>query len=198
MDTLFDSQSLKPGFGLTSKNGKYKMDYASDGTLNIIGIVTDKNGNVVIDKKTGVVKTEIIWRSRIKRTSATEGALTLDDGKVTIYNHKGDERRKPYGKDDNERGGSKLVMQDNGLLVIYDSNGKITWSAPSRAPEEGFTLPGDYDEEITKKRDELQDKTRELIQITSSEAKNKMDWSILVNILWTVIASSLLYYLLVN
>ena len=198
MDTLTDLQSLRPGFGLVSNNGKYKMDYKTDGTLNIIRIVTDENDNIVIDKKTGLAKTETVWASRIKRSSSTEGALTLDDGVVTIADYKGDARRKPYGKDDGERGGSKLVMQDDGLLVIYDSDGKPTWSAPSSSPEEGFTLPVDYDPKITQKRADLEDKTRELVQMTSSDANSRMDWSILVNILWTVIASSLLYYLLVN
>lgn len=202
MDTLVDLQSLKPGFGLTSKNGKYKMDYGTDGTLNIIGIVTDNNGNFVFDKKTGLVKTEVIWGSRIKRTSATEGALTLEDGVLNVYDHKGDERTKSKGSED-ERGGSKLVMQDNGLLVIYNSDGKVTWSAPSKAPEEGFTIDGsfddtDYSEKIRAERDVLQDKTRELIHMKSKESTDRMNWTILVNILWTVIASSLLYYLLAN
>ncbi|MFY7728011.1 MAG: hypothetical protein ACOVRN_00690 [Flavobacterium sp.] len=205
MDTLVDLQSLKPGYGLISKNGKYKMDYGTDGTLNIIGIVTDENGNVVIDKKTGMVKTKRIWESRIKRTSNIEGALTLENGVLNVYDHKGDERTKSKGEED-EDGGSKLVMQDNGLLTLYNSAGKVTWSAPKRSPEEGFTVDGtftetDYINKIKLKRDNLQDKTRELLRMTSPEAnenKSRMDWSILVNISWTVIAFTLLYYLIVN
>lgn len=194
MDTLLELQSLKPGFGLTSNNGKYKMDYGTDGTLNTIGIVTDKNGNIEIDKKTGMVKTKTVWPSKEKRTSNTEGAITLEDGKIAMYDYKGEERWGPYGKED-EGEDSRLVMQDNGVLALYNSANEKTWSVPSKAPEEGFE---EYDEKITQKRADLEDKTRELVQLASSESKYRMDWSILVNILWTVIASSLLYYLIVN
>lgn len=195
MDTLYDSQSLKPGYGLTSKSGKYRMDYGIDGTFNILRIVTNQNGDVVTDRK-GNVKTENVWASRERRVRNAEGPFILEDGIIKIFNNKGDERWE-QGKDD-EAGGSKLVMQDNGLLVLYNSAGNKVWSAPSRAPEEGYE---NYETDIEDKRDELQKHTSELIRLQSSEAnenKSKMDWSILVNILWTVIASSLIYYLLTN
>jgi hypothetical protein len=194
MDTLYDSQSLEPGFGLTSKSGKYKMDYGRDGTFNVLRIVTNKNGDVVTDRK-GVVKTETVWASRERRIRNAEGPFTLEDGVLKIFNNKGDERWKK-GKDD-ERGGSKLIMQDNGLLVLYDSDGKKIWSVPSRSPE-GYE---NYETDIEDKRDELEKQTNELIRLKSLESnenKSRMNWSILANILWTVIATSLIYYLITN
>ena len=195
MDTLYDSQSLEPGHGLMSKSGKYRMDYGIDGTFNVLRIVTNQNGDVVTDRK-GNVRTENVWASRERGIRNAEGPFTLEDGIIKVFNNKGDERWK-QGRDD-EGGGSKLVMQDNGLLVLYNSAGNKVWSVPSRVPEEGYE---NYETDIEDKRDELQEQTSELIRLQSSEAnenKSKMDWSILVNILWTVIASSLIYYLLTN
>ncbi len=196
MDTLVDLQSLKPGYGLVSQNGKYKLDYGLDGTLEIIGLETDKNGDIVMDKKTNTVKTKRIWDSRLKRVSNPEGALTLENGKFTVYDHKGDERIKPKGQED-ESGKSKLVMQNNGLLALYNKVGDIVWSVPKRAPE-GFDVNTDYDTKITQERNKLEEKTRNLVRLQSSENNSQMKWNILTNILWSVIALSLFYYLLTN
>ncbi len=89
-------------------------------------------------------------------------------------------------------------MLDTGLLALYNSAGTIVGSWPDGGPAEGYV---NYQQNIADKRDELQKQTNELLRLKSTktnENKSKMDWSILVNILWTVIASTLLYYLITN
>jgi hypothetical protein len=192
---LIDLKSLKPGYGLTSNNGQYKLEYGSDGTLNVIGIVTDKNGNLVKDKKTNTVKTENIWKSKIKGASQIEGEgqLIIENGLLNVYNSKGESRFGPKGIKD-ENGGSKLVMEDNGSLVLYDSEGQPTWSS-----EEGFTgkfTRDEYTNDITNQRINLQEKTRDLHRLATDETDEKMNRNVLINILLTIIASGLFYFLI--
>lgn len=189
MDTLNEFQSLKPGYSLISKNGKYAMDYRADGTLNVVGIETDENGDIVTDGNK--VKTNTLWNSRIKPSPNANTPLTLQDGKFRVYDNKlraGIE----YGKTD-EGGGSKLVMQDNGILSLFNTVGKLTWAAPI----EGMT-DGDYASKITGPRTDLQNKVRNLLQLQSPENKSRMNWNILVNVLWTVVALSFFYFILTN
>jgi hypothetical protein len=56
----------------------------------------------------------------------------------------------------------------------------------------------DYNDRITEKRKELQKKVETLHGISSVQVKSTMDKNILLNILWTVVASTLLYYVIVN
>ena len=189
MDTLAESQSLKPGYSLISKNGKYAMDYGADGTLNVVGIETDENGDIVTDANK--VKTNTLWNSRIKQSSNPNMPLTLQNGKLSVYDNKlraGIE----YGKTD-EGGGSKLVMLDNGILSLFNTAGKLMWAAPT----EGMT-GSDYASKITGSRTDLQTKVRDLLQLQSPENKSRMNWNILVNVLWTVVALSFFYFILTN
>jgi len=196
MDTLYEYQTINPGYGLTSKSGKYKLDYGADGTFNILRLATDRDGNMAFDRKTGMMKTENVY-SPLRPNPGNAGPMTLVDGKLTVFNKKGEEVWGPAGADD-EGGNSKLVILDTGLLALYNSAGTIVGSWPDGGPAEGYV---NYQQNIADKRDELQKQTNELLRIQSTktnENKSKMDWSILVNILWTVIASTLLYYLITN
>jgi hypothetical protein len=56
----------------------------------------------------------------------------------------------------------------------------------------------DYNDRITEKRKELQKKVETLHGISSVQVKSTMNKNILLNILWTVVASTLLYYVIVN
>jgi hypothetical protein len=56
----------------------------------------------------------------------------------------------------------------------------------------------DYNDRITEKRKELQKKVGTLHGISSVQVKSTMDKNILLNILWTVVASTLLYFVIVN
>jgi len=191
MDTLAESQSLKPGYSLISKNGKYAMDYGADGTLNVVGIETDENGDIITDANTNRVKTNTLWNSRIKPSSNPNTPLTLQNGKFSVYDNKlraGIE----YGKED-EGGGSKLVMLDNGILSLFNTAGKLMWAAPT----EGMT-DGDYASKITGPRTDLQTKVSKVLQLQSPENKTRMNWNILVNVLWTVVALSFFYFILTN
>ena len=203
LDTLYDFQSLQPGFGLVSKSGKYKMDYGRDGTMNVIRLKTDRDGNMQIDRRTGMPITENVWGQGQKPEGAPgpnpggAGPLTLANGILSIYNSSGESLVKQHWWGDtprDEEGGSKLVMLDTGLLALYNSAGNIVANWPEN-PAEGYE---NYTKDITNKRDELQKQTSELLRLKSNENKPKMDWTILAYILWTVIASSLLYYLLIN
>ena len=203
MDTLYDFQSLQPGFGLVSKSGKNKMDYGKDGTLNIIRLKTDRDGNMQIDRRTGMPITENVWGQgqnpggALAPNPGGAGPLTLANGILSIYNSSGENLVKQHWWGQTPRdedGGSKLVMLDTGLLVLFNSAGGWAANWPEY-PAEGYE---NYTQDIANKRDELQKQTSELLRLKSNENKPKMDWSILVNILWTVIATSMLYYLISN
>ncbi len=59
----------------------------------------------------------------------------------------------------------------------------------------------DYNSRITKERRKLQKKVETLHGISSfqsNDIKSTMDRNILLNILWTVVASTLLYFVIVN
>ena len=197
-DTLTDTQTLKPGFGLTSKNGKYMLEYGTDETLKIIRLKTDKSGDVVMNAESVVIDT--IWDSGLKKTDR-KGSLVFKEGVLIMYDDKNEVRWK---SDSKGAGGasSKLVMGDNGKISIFDVGNQVIWSAPSKVIE-GFdvannddkTFTDDYKTKITNKRDELQRQTNRL---TTNTNKLQMDSSILINIVLTVLASSMIYYLAVS
>jgi len=197
-DTLTDTQTLKPGFGLTSKNGKYMLEYGTDETLKIIRLKTDKSGDVVMNAESVVIDT--IWDSGLKKTDR-KGSLVFKEGVLIMYDDKNEVRWK---SDSKGAGGasSKLVMGDNGKISIFDVGNQVIWSAPSKVTE-GFdvaknddkTFTDDYRTEITNKRHELQRQTNRL---TTNTNKLQMDSSILINIVLTVLASSMIYYLAVS
>jgi len=56
----------------------------------------------------------------------------------------------------------------------------------------------DYNNGIAKERKKLHKKVETLHGISSFQVKSTMDRNILLNILWTVVASTLLYYVIVN
>ena len=206
-DTLTDTQTLKPGFGITSKNGKYMMEYGINETLKIIRLQTDKDGDVKMNKDSVVIDT--IWDSGLKNVER-EGSLRFTEGVLAVYDDKGEVRWK---SDSKGAGGasSKLVMGDDGKLTIYDVSNQVIWSVPTKVVE-GLTdidvgsdddtvFNNKYKSNLTDKRAELQQKTNDLLHLQSNDAntsKSQMDSSILINIFWTALASSMIYYLAVN
>lgn len=197
-DTLTDTQTLKPGFGITSKNGKYMLEYGTGETLKIIRLKTDKDGDVIMNGDSVIIDT--IWDSGLKKVDRP-GSLVFKEGVLIVYNDSGEVRWK---SDSKGAGGasSKLVMGDDGKISIYDVGNQVIWSAPNKVTEGFDTANNDdktftdlYRTKITNKRDELQRQTNQLL---SNNNKLQMDSAILVNILWTVVASSMIYYLAVS
>ena len=102
-------------------------------------------------------------------------------------------------------------MGDDGKLTIYDVSNQVIWSVPTKVVE-GLTdidvgsdddtvFNNKYKSNLTDKRAELQQKTNDLLHLQSNDAntsKSQMDSSILINIFWTALASSMIYYLAVN
>jgi len=206
-DTLTDTQTLKPGFGITSKNGKYMMEYGTKGTLKIIRLKTDKDGDVDMRDESIVIDT--IWDSGLKEVER-EGSLRFTEGVLAVYDDKDEVRWK---SDSKGAGGasSKLVMGDDGKISIYDVSNQVIWSAPTKVVEGlgniavGSDSNDDFEDKykanLTDKRAELQRKTNDLLYLQSNDtntSKSQMDSSILINIFWTALASSMIYYLAVN
>ena len=206
-DTLTDTQTLKPGFGITSKNGKYMMEYGTKETLKIIRLKTDKDGDVSMRDDSVVIDT--IWDSGLKNVER-EGSLRFTEGVLAVYDDKGEVRWK---SDSKGAGGasSKLVMGDDGKVSIFDVGNKVIWSVPTKVVE-GLTniavetdnddvFNSKYEANLTDQRIELQKGMNDLLHLQSNDAntsKSQMDSSILINIFWTALASSMIYYLAVS
>ena len=199
-DTLPEGTVLKSGSGLTSKNGKYRLDFGLDGTLKVIQLVTDETNAIVTDNDSIKVSTK--WNSGIKPVTY-DSTLELTDGNLSVLDDKGQNRW-----DTKTKGGggesSKLKMRDDGILAIYAFDNTVIWYSDKIMVKEGLmnvntrdsTFGPTYTTDIDNKRALLKQKTDELVQLNNPINKIHMDKSIFVNILAVVVASSMIYYVI--
>ena len=195
-DTLPEGSIMNSGSGLTSKNGKYRLDFGLDGTLKVIQLATDETNAIVTDNDSIKVSTK--WNSGIKPVSY-DSTLELTDGNLSVLDDKGQSRWDTKTKG---AGGesSKLKMRDDGILAIYAFDNTVIWSSEKILIKEGLmsvttkNFESDYKTDITDKRALLKKNTDELVQLKDPSNKIHMDKAIFINILAIVVASSMIYY----
>ena len=197
-DTLPEGGSLKSGSGLTSKNNKYRLDFGLDGTLKVTELATDETNAIVMDNDSIKVNTK--WDSGIKPVTY-DSVLEIRDGNLSVLDDKGQSRW-----DTNTKGaggdGTKLIMRDDGILAIYTFDNKVVWSSDKISIKEGLMnvntidaiFEPAYNTDIKDKRTLLQKKTDELVQLNDPINKIHTNSSTFANILATVVASSMIYY----
>ena len=204
-DTMQEGDTLKPGFGLISKNGKYRLDFGLDGTLKIIQVATDETNAIVMG--TDSIKVTTLWDSGVTPTK-TGSVLDFREGNLSVLDDAGNVRWETNTKGAGGAG-SKSVIGDDGVLTIYAADDTVIWSTPitEKIPvKEGLMnvnltdaeFAPRYQADITDKRALLQKKTDELVQLNSQSNKMGMDRAIFLNILATVAASSMIYYAVVG
>ncbi|HEY9864751.1 MAG TPA: FAD-dependent oxidoreductase [Candidatus Obscuribacterales bacterium] len=110
-DTLCTGESLKPGQGLTSKNGLFNLNYQEDGNLVLYRAKDDKP----------------LWASNTANKSAWR-CYMQEDGNLVVYASEGKPvwSSQTYGL---QYIGCKLTLSDSGQLVIYDQNNSPMWAA---------------------------------------------------------------------
>ena len=195
-DALPEGSIMNSGSGLTSKNGKYRLDFGLDGTLKVIQLATDETNAIVTDNDSIKVSTK--WNSGIKPVSY-DSTLELTDGNLSVLDDKGQSRWDTKTKG---AGGesSKLKMRDDGILAIYAFDNTVIWSSEKILIKEGLmsvttkNFESDYKTDITDKRALLKKNTDELVQLKDPSNKIHMDKAIFINILAIVVASSMIYY----
>lgn len=197
-DTLPEGTVMNSGSGITSKNGKYILDFGLDGTLKVIQLTTDETNAIVTDNDSIKVSTK--WNSGIKPVSY-DSTLELTDGNLTVLDDKGQSRwdTKTKGAGGNS---SKLTMRDDGILAIYAFDNTVIWSSEKILVKEGLMnvnttdaiFDPTYKTDIADKRASLKKNTDELVQLKDPSNKIHMDKTIFINILAIVVASSMIYY----
>ena len=195
-DALPEGSIMNSGSGLTSKNGKYRLDFGLDGTLKVIQLATDETNAIVTDNDSIKVSTK--WNSGIKPVTY-DSVLELTDGNLSVLDEKGQSRWDTKTKDTGGNS-SKLKMRDDGILAIYGVDNIVIWSSEKILIKEGLmsvttkNFESDYKTDITDKRALLKKNTDELVQLKDPSNKIHMDKTIFINILATVLASSMIYY----
>ena len=129
-DTMQEGDTLKPGYGLTSKNGKYRLDFGLDGTLKIIQVATDETNAIAMD--TDSIKVTTLWDSGLTSTK-TVTVLDFREGNLSVLDDTGNVRWDTKTKGAGGAG-SKLVMGDDGVLTIYAADDTVIWSTPLLKP----------------------------------------------------------------
>jgi hypothetical protein len=200
-DTLNKEIVLQPGFDLTSKNGKYRLDFDLDGTLRVTQLAIDEDNAIVL--KNGSIKVENKWDSGVKPVEY-DSILEFKDGNLSILDDKKQTRWSTNTKGAGGEG-SKLVMNDDGILTIYTFDNKVIWSSAKVSMKEGLAinvntkdsefLPA-YETNIATPRSSLQKKTDELVQLKNHN-NTDVNSAIFTNILATVLASSMIYYFII-
>jgi len=201
-----EGDTLKPGYGLMSKNGKHRLDFGLDGTLKIIQVSTDETNAIAMD--TDSIKVTTSWDSGVTSTK-TVTVLDFREGNLSVLDDAGNVRWDTKTKGAGGAG-SKLVIGDDGVLTIYAADETVIWSTPTTKKKipvkEGLMnvnltdseFAPKYQTDITDKRTLLQKKTDELVQLNSNSNKIGMERAIFINILATVLASSMIYYAVVS
>ena len=188
-DTLTEDGTLIPGSGLTSKNGKYRLDYGLDGKMTVIQLEIDASGNVPTDDGSLTVNT--IWDAKIK-SPTNDSIIEFKGGNVSVVDDKDDVLWSA-----NTKVGSRLVINDDGALTIYDNDDNVIWSS---VVSEGMaigdpinTFTQEYKAKITDVRNDIKTKKYELAQLQDHTQNN---YVILTNLTLTVLASSMIYYII--
>ena len=109
---LNSGETLSKGEFLASANGSFKL-------------IMQKDGNLVLYD----MFKKAIWSSKTNKKGGVK-LLVRDDGILTVYkkdkSHAWSSGKK---KDAKPKGMFKLTMQENGNLVLHDSEGKLIWSS---------------------------------------------------------------------
>jgi len=196
-DTLPEGVALKSGSGLTSKNGRYRLDFGLDGTLKVVELAIDESNAIVMENE--AIKVNTKWNPGLKPV-AYDSVLEIRNGNLSVSDDRGQTRWESNTKGAGGDGG-KLVMGNDGILAIYTFDNNVVWSSDVTLVKEGMnvntpdaTFEPEYKVGITDKRTLLQKKTDELVQLKDPVNKIHMDSTTFVNILATVVASSMIYY----
>lgn len=110
---------LYPNSSIYSPNGVYRLIFQTDGNL-----VLYKNG------------TQVIWDTNTEICAPSQyvpyATRFQSDGNLVVYYSLWNNPLQPVGDvwDANTQGhpNSRLVVQDDGNVVIYDSNNKVLWA----------------------------------------------------------------------
>ena len=196
-DTLPEGVALKSGSGLTSKNGRYRLDFGLDGTLKVVELAIDESNAIVMENE--AIKVNTKWNPGLKPV-AYDSVLEIRNGNLSVSDDRGQTRWESNTKGAGGDGG-KLVMGNDGILAIYTFDNNVVWSSDVTLVKEGMnvntpdaTFEPEYKAGITDKRTVLQKKTDELVQLNDPVNKIHMDSTTFINILATVVASSMIYY----
>lgn len=195
-DTLADGEVLEPGDGLI--NGPYRLNYDLDGTLKIVELIS----------KTGELKVV----DTISNKKVSKSQLSFIDGNLAISTETADGDEKIRWQTKTEaKGANVLKLNEKGILSIRNAQGKTIWVSSGKV-KDGFTtfnLSGtdntDKQTDLTTKTTQLKTDTNELnAKITELNhlgnpslniSKMQMDTTIYLSILWTALASALIYYI---
>lgn len=114
-NSLAPGESLRVGEWLMSSNGRYRLEYQTD-------------GNVVLRRTLNGTPT---WATN----TAAIGTLSMqaEDGNLVLYDYTGTSRWVPL-KDDGTPGtaghpNARFVLQDDGNLVVYAGDGLPVWTS---------------------------------------------------------------------
>lgn len=195
-DTLADGEVLEPGDGLI--NGPYRLNYELDGTLKIVELIS----------KTGELKVV----DTISNKKVSKSQLSFIDGNLAISTETADGDEKIRWQTKTEaKGANVLKLRDDGILAIMNAQGKTIWVSSGRI-REGFDRfnPSDADFKgsgsgtngnalikLGTNQDTLKQKLIELNHLGNPDvnvSKMQMDTTIYLSILWTALASALIYY----
>lgn len=107
MSALTSGSSLTPGQGITSPNGKYKLELQGD-------------GNLVLSGPTGPVWGTMTFGKEVAR------AAMQADGNLVLYTA---DNGVVWASDTADKPGAHLVVQDDRNVVIYAADGTtVLWS----------------------------------------------------------------------
>ncbi len=197
-DTLADGEVLEPGDGLI--NGPYRLNYDLDGTLKIVQL-----------SKTGELKVV----DTISNKKVSKSQLSFIDGNLAISTETADGDEKIRWQTKTEaKGANVLKLRDDGILAIMNAQGKTIWVSSGKI-KDGFTTFNLTGTDETGKRTDLTTKTTQLKTDTNelnakitelnhlgnpslNISKMQMDTTIYLSILWTALASALIYYIATN
>lgn len=175
-----DDGAIERGDGITSKNGKHRLEFGQNGSLKIVSL--------------GKSTEKFLYRPD-KKKKLKDPIMKFVDGRLSI--HEGEGTKEIWSNKIKAGGaGCKLTMEDDGTLTVRNS--EVIWSSNKK---EGFNaldtagFPGDYDTRIKMKRDELNTNTEKLKSLPD-QSNLKKDASTLQFILWATLASSLAFFLL--
>ena len=106
---------LRVGQNLTSPNGRAHLIMQDDGNLVLYCTSTNR----------------AVWATHTRDSHPEKpGAMFKRDGNIIIFDMKMVVRR--YAANSHDKGGAKLVMQDDANLVIYTNYGKPVWASGTK------------------------------------------------------------------
>lgn len=104
---------LFPGQSLASVDKRYCMRYQLDGKLSLYNLENDA----------------LLWKAPFDPVADTGPyicVLSRDNGKLMVFDLKGNS----LWKTDNDKPGNKVLVSNEGKVIILDDSGTIVWSSP--------------------------------------------------------------------